>query len=85
MYIGVTSDLEKRIYEHKNNLIDGFTKKYKIHDLVYFIETGDIESAILHEKKLKRWKRQWKYDLIEKENPYWEDLSFEQIPDQSPG
>ncbi|MFH1593662.1 MAG: GIY-YIG nuclease family protein [Candidatus Omnitrophota bacterium] len=74
LYIGVTSNLDKRIYEHKNNLIDGFTKEYNIHKLVYFEETSDINEAIAREKSLKKWNRAWKLELIEKENPDWEDL-----------
>lgn len=74
LYIGVTSDLIKRIYEHKNNLIDGFTKKYGVHRLVYYEQTSDIESAIEREKRLKKWNRKWKLELIEKNNPDWEDL-----------
>ena len=74
LYIGVTNDLRKRIYEHKNDLVEGFTKKYKVHTLVYFEETSDIESAIKREKQLKAWKRKWKLELIEESNPNWEDL-----------
>jgi putative endonuclease len=74
LYIGVTSDLIKRIYEHKNNLVDGFTKLYSIHTLVYFEQTNDIKSAITREKQLKKWNRKWKLGLIEKGNPQWNDL-----------
>ena len=74
LYIGVTSDLEKRIYEHKNDLIDGFTKKYHVHTLVHYQETLDVYSAITREKQMKRWNREWKIGLIEKSNPHWEDL-----------
>ena len=74
LYIGVTNDIVRRVYEHKNDLIEGFTKKYSVHRLVYFEETSDIESAILREKRLKKWNRKWKLELIEKENPNWEDL-----------
>jgi putative endonuclease len=74
LYIGVSSNLKKRVYEHKNDLIDGFTKKYQIHKLVYFESTSDINAAIAREKQLKAWKRHWKIDLIEEENPDWEDL-----------
>lgn len=74
LYIGVTSDLVKRIYEHRNNLFDGFTKKYKIHSLVYFEIVNDINSAISREKQLKDWHRQWKIDLIKSMNPNWKDL-----------
>ena len=74
LYIGVTRDLIKRIYEHKNNLADGFTKKYGVHDLVYYEQTEDVESAIAREKQLKNWHRKWKINLIEKDNPAWQDL-----------
>lgn len=73
-YIGVTNNLIRRIYEHKNKLIDGFTKKYDIDRLVYFEGTSDIESAIKREKQLKGWNRKWKIELIEKNNPKWDDL-----------
>ena len=76
LYIGVTSNLLKRVWEHKNNFIDGFTKKYSVHMLVYFEETSEIESAIQREKQLKTWKRNWKLELIEKGNPEWRDLYF---------
>ena len=74
LYIGVTSDLCKRIYEHKNDLVNGFTKKYGIHCLVYFEESVSITEAILREKQLKKWNRQWKINLIEKANQDWLDL-----------
>lgn len=74
MYIGVTGDLVKRIWEHKNNLAKGFTEKYFVHRLVYFEATIDVLSAIQREKQLKKWNRNWKIQLIEKENPNWEDL-----------
>ena len=79
LYIGVTSNLTKRIYEHKNNLIEGFTKKYNIHNLIYYEITKGVNSAIAREKQLKRWKRNWKIELIEKNNPEWKDLYFELI------
>ena len=79
LYIGVTSNLIKRIYEHKNNLIKGFTKKYNIYNLVYYEITEDVNSAITREKQLKIWKRNWKIELIEKNNPGWKDLYFELI------
>lgn len=66
----------KRVYEHKNNLIDGFTKKYHVHRLVYYEETDNVNSAITREKQMKKWKRQWKIELIEKFNPDWEDLYY---------
>jgi putative endonuclease len=74
LYIGVTSDLIKRVYEHKNELVEGFTQKYAIHNLVYFEVTESIESAIMREKQLKKWNRAWKINLIEKSNPAWKDL-----------
>jgi len=74
LYIGVTGNLLKRVSEHKNNLIQGFTQKYNIHVLVYYELYGDINSAIGREKQLKKWKRQWKINLIEKDNPDWSDL-----------
>ena len=77
LYIGVTSNLVKRVYEHKNNIIEGFTKKYNTHKLVYYETTNDIESAIKREKQLKKWNRKWKMNLIEKNNPEWRDLYFE--------
>ncbi len=75
IYIWVTNNLEKRVFEHKNWIIEWFTKKYECHNLVYFEKFNNINEAIESEKKLKNWKRKWKEDLIEKENPYWEDLS----------
>jgi putative endonuclease len=74
LYVGVTADLVTRVYQHKNDLMNGFTKKYQCHTLVYFQQSEDIESAILEEKRLKRWKRDWKIRLIEKNNPEWRDL-----------
>ncbi|PIR39335.1 MAG: excinuclease ABC subunit C [Alphaproteobacteria bacterium CG11_big_fil_rev_8_21_14_0_20_39_49] len=74
LYVGVTSNLPKRVYEHKNKLIEGFTKKYNVDKLVYYENHDSAESAILREKKLKAWRRSWKLDLTYKFNPYWEDL-----------
>jgi putative endonuclease len=74
LYVGMTSDMKRRVYEHKNGLADGFTKKYFVHNLVYFESTADSNAAIAREKQLKRWKRQWKIELIEKENPEWRDI-----------
>ena len=75
LYIGVTGNLPKRVYEHKNKLLDGFTKRYNIDKLVYFEQTEDIQSALNREKQLKNWNRQWKINLINGFNPGWEDLS----------
>jgi len=69
LYIGVTSNLVKRVYEHRNNLVDGFTKEYLVHNLVYYETTNDIKAALLREKQMKKWKREWKINLIEKQNP----------------
>ena len=74
LYLGITNNLLKRVYEHKNNLIEGFTKKYNVHTLVYYEVYNDIYDAITREKRIKKWKRQWKVELIEKFNPRWEDL-----------
>ena len=74
IYVGVTSDLIKRVYEHKNKLSDGFTKKYNIDKLVYYEIYDDINEAIKREKQLKTFKREWKNELIEKENREWFDL-----------
>ena len=74
LYIGMTNNLVRRIYEHKNKLIEGFTYKYNINNLVYFEITNNVNSAIHREKKLQGWKRKWKIDLIEKSNPNWDDL-----------
>ena len=76
LYIGVTSNLVERVYEHKNNMIEGFSKKYNIHKLVYYEITDDIESAIRRERQLKKWNRKWKINLIENSNPEWRDLYF---------
>ncbi|RTL51476.1 MAG: GIY-YIG nuclease family protein [Rhodocyclaceae bacterium] len=74
LYIGVTSDLLKRIWEHKQDLAEGFTKKYGVHDLVYFEQHETMPQAIEREKQLKHWNRKWKVGLIEKQNPGWRDL-----------
>lgn len=74
IYIGVTNNLIKRAYQHRNGLIEGFTKEYKVNRLVYFEEYSDIREALPREKQLKRWKRSWKLELIEKNNPTWRDL-----------
>ena len=74
LYIGVTSDIVKRVWEHKNDVVEGFTKRYGIHALVWYEMHETMESAIVREKTIKGWKRQWKLELIEKENPQWADL-----------
>jgi putative endonuclease len=71
----MTNDLLRRVYEHKHDLIEGFTKRYHVHRLVYFEETNDIGEAILREKRLKKWYRKWKIELIESTNPEWNDLA----------
>ncbi len=74
LYIGVTRDLRRRVYEHKNNLADGFTKRYKVHKLVYFDSTTDPYWAIDREKQLKGWRREKKNKLVDEFNPQWQDL-----------
>ncbi|MBK9443156.1 MAG: GIY-YIG nuclease family protein [Comamonadaceae bacterium] len=74
LYIGVTSDIVKRIWEHKNDVVEGFTQKYKVHQLVYHEQYTDMLAAITREKQLKKWNRSWKLALIEKTNPEWRDL-----------
>ena len=75
LYVGVTNNLQRRIYEHKNNLAKGFTQKYNIHNLVYYEETNDVNIAIEREKQIKSWSRKKKLALIEKENPVWRDIA----------
>ncbi len=79
LYIGVTNNLIRKLYEHKNNLVRGFTSKYHVHLLVYYEQTSDIQSAILREKQLKKWKRKWKIKLTEQVNPGWQDWYEELI------
>ena len=74
LYVGITSDLIGRVYQHKEKLVDGFTKKYRVHQLVYYEIHGDVHEAILREKQIKKWNRDWKINLIERENPHWCDL-----------
>jgi putative endonuclease len=74
LYTGVTSNLVKRVYEHKNNLADGFTRKYYVHLLIWYEVHQTAESAITREKQIKTWKRSWKLKLIEEHNPEWNDL-----------
>ena len=79
LYLGVTSDLIKRVWQHKNALVDGFSKKYNVHHLVWFEQHQSMESAITREKNIKKWKREWKARLIEEDNPRWHDLYNEII------
>ncbi|MBI4427417.1 MAG: GIY-YIG nuclease family protein [Candidatus Magasanikbacteria bacterium] len=79
LYIGVTNDLQRRVYEHKNNIVRGFTQKYKVHNLVYYEVFDDIKEAIKREKQLKKWNRAWKIKLIENFNLNWHDLWEEMI------
>jgi putative endonuclease len=74
LYTGVSSDLLGRTWQHKNDLVESFTKRYRVHRLVYYEQSESIESAINHEKQIIKWKRRWKLDLIEKMNPDWKDL-----------
>ena len=79
LYIGVTSNLVQRIYQHKEKLVEGFSKQYNLSKLVYFELYDDMEMAILREKELKRWQRKWKEELIDKMNPSWKDIYPEVI------
>ncbi len=74
LYVGVTNDLLRRVYEHKNHLAEGFSSTYNVHSLVWFESTASIEAAITREKQLKNWKREWKIALLESVNPHWNDL-----------
>jgi putative endonuclease len=77
LYIGVTSNLLQRVWQHKNDMVEGFAKRYNVHRLVYYEQYADMMEAILREKQLKKWNRAWKIELIERENPEWRDLWFE--------
>ncbi len=79
LYIGMTNDLLRRVKEHKEDIQEGFTKKYQVHQLVYYESTNDPTIAINREKQLKHWNRKWKLDLIESENPEWKDLYYEEL------
>ena len=79
LYIGVTSNLVQRVWQHKNDLVEGFTKQYGVHRLVWYELHETMESAIAREKALKKWNRAWKIELIEKTNPKWTDLYYEII------
>ena len=74
LYIGVTSNLQQRVYQHKNDLVQGFTNKYKTHQLVYFELHDSMNTAITREKQIKKWNRDWKINLITAQNPKWNDL-----------
>ena len=74
LYVGVTNDLVRRVYEHKSDLVDGFTKRCGVHLLVYHENAGDVASAIQREKQIKKWNRAWKIKMIERMNPGWKDL-----------
>jgi putative endonuclease len=75
MYIGITNDLERRLFEHKTKMVDGFTKKYNVNKLVYYEETSDVHVAIAREKEIKKWRREKKNNLVISMNPEWKDLS----------
>jgi len=75
IYLGVTNNLERRLYEHKNKLVKGFTEKYNVNKLVYFEETQDVTAAIAREKEIKKWRREKKNQLVNRVNPNWKDLS----------
>jgi putative endonuclease len=79
LYVGVTSNPAKRVFEHKSDLVEGFTKKYGVHLLAYLETHEDMQGAIVREKQIKKWKRDWKIDLIESTNPNWQDLSGELV------
>ena len=74
LYVGVTSNLVQRVWQHKNDLVEGFTKRYKVHMLTWYENHETMESAIIREKAIKEWNRSWKLELIEKGNPTWRDL-----------
>jgi len=74
LYIGVTRNLQQRVWEHKNDLVEGFTKKYGVHRLVYYELHEDMMAAIRREKQMKKWNRAWKLELVETQNPEWQDL-----------
>ncbi|MFP5391362.1 MAG: GIY-YIG nuclease family protein, partial [Gammaproteobacteria bacterium] len=74
LYVGVTSDLVRRVYQHKGDFVEGFTKKYRVHDLVWYEVHSDINEAIAREKQLKFWHRRWKTELVTRVNPVWRDL-----------
>ena len=87
MYVGMTNSLERRVFEHKAKLVEGFTAKYNVHKLVYFEETSSVNAAITREKEIKKWRREKKNALVVQANPRWRDLSedFSQAPSPSSG
>ena len=78
LYVGVTSNLVQRVWQHKEGLVDGFTKEYDVKDLVWYEQHDNAESAIRREKQVKKWNREWKVRMLEEQNPYWNDL-YQQI------
>ena len=84
LYTGVTSDLIKRIWQHRNEVTEGFTAKYQVHFLVWYEQHASMETAIAREKQIKKWRRAWKIDLIEKMNPQWRDLWPEILGEEVP-
>jgi putative endonuclease len=94
MYVGMTNDLVRRVYEHKTKAVKGFTKKYNVHKLVHFEETSDVTAALAREKEIKKWRREKKNTLVNRANPKWRDLAedlgltschFEPCPERSEG
>lgn len=85
LYTGVTSDLIRRVWEHRNDLVEGFTTRYRVHRLVYFELHDDMRQAIQREKQIKKWNRAWKIELIEKSNPKWQDLWSSLVGDDGVG
>jgi putative endonuclease len=79
LYCGVTRDLVRRVWEHKNNVVEGFTKRYRVHTLVWYEGTPYLQAAVQREKQIKKWYRSWKLELIEKTNPQWKDLYTELV------
>ena len=84
MYVGVTNNLERRVFEHKNKLVKGFTEKYNVKKLVYFEHTPNVKAALEREKEIKKWRREKKNNLVQTQNPDWKDLSEEWGKDFSP-
>jgi putative endonuclease len=80
LYVGVTSDLAKRVSEHKSKAVSGFTARYRVDTLVWFEAHESVEAAISREKQIKEWKREWKFNLIERDNPHWIDLYCDLVP-----